>query len=110
MPYVDQFDGLVRAQDAGGRMRNVRTIVVFTDGIVICAVGVDGVWLVNRALLPGFGHLGPLLLAMIRPSQQVVRSRRQRAVRKHAMGWAQQAPQRHSRGPGPSPWGSCSRT
>jgi hypothetical protein len=85
MPYVDQFDGLVPAQDAGGRMRNVRTIVVFTDGIVICAVGVHGVWLVNRALLPGFGHLGSLLLAMIRPGQRMVRSRRQRAVRKHAM-------------------------
>ena len=49
MPYVDQFDGLVRAQDASGRMRNVRTVAVFTDGIVICAVGVEGVWLVNRA-------------------------------------------------------------
>jgi hypothetical protein len=84
MPYVDQFDDLIRAQDAGRRMHNVRTIAVFTDGIVICAVGVDGVWLANRALLPHFGMLGSLLLALIRPAQRTIRSRRQLSIRKQA--------------------------
>jgi hypothetical protein len=66
-------------------MRNIRTIAVFTDGIVVCAVGVDGVWLVNRALLPQLGGLGSLLLALIRPAQRLVRSRRQLAIKKQGM-------------------------
>jgi|SRR6516164_6832583 len=84
MSYIEQFDGLVRLQDYDSRMRNVRTMAVFTDGIVICSVGVSGVWLINEALLPGFGVLGRLLLTVIRPGQQVVHRRRQEAIRKRA--------------------------
>jgi hypothetical protein len=42
MGYVGQFDSLVRAQDRGRAVRNTRTIVVFDDGLVVCAVPVAG--------------------------------------------------------------------
>ncbi len=84
MPYIDQFDGLLRTQDVGRRTQNIRTMAVFTDGLVICAVGVDGIWLASDAVLPRFGALGALLLAVIRPGQRAVRRRRQEGIRKRA--------------------------
>ena len=42
MAYVDQFDRLIRADDRGRAIRNTRTIVVFDDGLVVCAVRVYG--------------------------------------------------------------------
>lgn len=66
-------------------MQNIRTMAVFTDGFVICAVGVNGIWLVSDAALPRFGALGVLLLALIRPGQRAVRRRRQKAIRKRAL-------------------------
>jgi hypothetical protein len=66
-------------------MQNIRTMAVFTDGLVICAVGVNGVWLVSDAALPRFGALGALLLALIRPGQRAVRRHRQKAIRKRAL-------------------------
>ena len=86
MAYVDQFDGLVRAQDAGRSIRSLRTMAVFTDGIVICTV--DGVWQqAGRVLLPFFQRRGLLepALALARPSQQVVGGRREAAIKKQAM-------------------------
>jgi hypothetical protein len=47
-------------------------MAVFTDGLAICAVGVNGIWLVSDAALPRFGALGALLLALIRPGQRAV--------------------------------------
>ena len=40
--YVDQFDHLVRQEDRGRAIKNTRTIVVFDDGLVVCAVSVYG--------------------------------------------------------------------
>ncbi len=40
--YVGQFDNLVREQDRGRSIRNTRTIAVFDDGLVVCAVPVPG--------------------------------------------------------------------
>jgi hypothetical protein len=40
--YVDQFDHLVRGDDRGRAIKNTRTIVVFDDGLVVCAVRVYG--------------------------------------------------------------------
>jgi hypothetical protein len=40
--YVDQFDRLIRADDRGRAIKNTRTIVVFDDGLVVCAVRVYG--------------------------------------------------------------------
>jgi hypothetical protein len=85
MAYVDQFDGLVRAQDAGRSIRSLRTMAVFGDGIVICTI--DGVWQqVGRVLLPFFQHRGLLepALVLTRPSQQVV-GRREAAIKNQAM-------------------------
>jgi hypothetical protein len=86
MTYVDQFDGLVRVQDAGRSIRSLRTMTVFTDGIVICTI--DGVWQqVTRVLLPFFQHRGLVspTLALTRPSQQVVPGRREAAIKNRAM-------------------------
>jgi len=66
-------------------VQNIRTMAVFTDGFVICAVGVNGIWLVSDAALPRFGALGVLLLALIRPGQRAVRRCRQKAIRKRAL-------------------------
>ena len=55
MAYVDQFDHLVRADDRGRAIKNTRTIVVFDDGLVVCAVRVYG-----DTLRPGGGILGSL--------------------------------------------------
>jgi hypothetical protein len=85
MPYIDQFDDLLRAQDNGQRIQNVRTMAVFTDGLVICAVGVNGVWLVSDLVLPRFGGFGGMLLTLIRPGQRAVRRRRQKAIRRRAL-------------------------
>lgn len=38
--YRGQFDHLVREADRGRAVRNTRTIVVFDDGLVVCAVPV----------------------------------------------------------------------
>ena len=40
--YIDQFDDLVRERDRGRAIRNTRTIAVFDDGLVVCAVSVHG--------------------------------------------------------------------
>jgi hypothetical protein len=56
MPYIGQFDGLLPAQDNDRRVQNIRTMAVFTDGLVICAVGF-----------------------------RAVRGRRQKAIRKRAL-------------------------
>jgi hypothetical protein len=40
--YVDQFEHLVRADDRGRAIKHTRTIVVFDDGLVVCAVRVYG--------------------------------------------------------------------
>jgi hypothetical protein len=40
--YVDQFDHLIRADDRGRAIKNTRTIVVFDDGLAVCAVRVYG--------------------------------------------------------------------
>jgi hypothetical protein len=41
--YVDQFDHLIRAEERGRAIKSTRTIVVFTDGLVVCEVPVhDG--------------------------------------------------------------------
>jgi hypothetical protein len=66
-------------------MQNIRTMAVFTDGLVICAVGVNGIWFASYAVLRQFGALGWLLLALIRPGQRLARRRRQEAIRKRAM-------------------------
>ncbi len=42
MAYLGQFDDLVRDSDRGRAIRNTRTIAVFDDGLVICAVSVYG--------------------------------------------------------------------
>jgi hypothetical protein len=40
--YVDQFERLIRADERGRAIKNTRTIVVFDDGLVECAVRVYG--------------------------------------------------------------------
>jgi hypothetical protein len=40
--YRGQFDHLVREADRGRAIRNTRTIAVFDDGLVVCAVAVYG--------------------------------------------------------------------
>ena len=42
MPYVGQFDNLVRDRDRGHAVGFTRTIVVFTDGLAVCPVPVPG--------------------------------------------------------------------
>lgn len=42
MAYVDQFDHLIRADERGHAIKTTRTIVVFDDGLVVCAVSVYG--------------------------------------------------------------------
>jgi hypothetical protein len=42
VPYVGQFDNLVRDRDRGHAVRFTRTIVVFTDGLAVCPVPVPG--------------------------------------------------------------------
>jgi hypothetical protein len=53
--YVDQFDRLIRADDRGRAIKSTRTIVVFDDGLVVCAVSVYG----DTVRLAG-GFLGSL--------------------------------------------------
>ena len=84
MPYIDQFDGLAPVQDADRGIQNIRTMVVFTDGLVVCAVGITGAFLVSSAVLPRFGALGQLLLTAIRPGQAAVHGHRQEAIRNGA--------------------------
>jgi hypothetical protein len=86
MPYIDQFDGLLRAQDAGRRIQNIRTMAVFTDGLVVCAVGISGAFLATGAVLSQLGALGGLLQTAIMPGQRAVRGRREEAIRKQASG------------------------
>jgi hypothetical protein len=40
VPYIDQFDHLIRADERGRAIRSTRTIVVFDDGLVVCDVSV----------------------------------------------------------------------
>jgi hypothetical protein len=42
VPYRGQFDHLVREADRGRAILNTRTIAVFDDGLVVCAVPVYG--------------------------------------------------------------------
>jgi hypothetical protein len=42
VPYLGQFDNLVRDRDRGHAIGFTRTIVVFTDGLAVCPVPVPG--------------------------------------------------------------------
>jgi hypothetical protein len=53
--YLGQFDHLVRDADRGRAILNTRTIAVFDDGLVVCAVPVYG-----DAPKPDSGFLGSL--------------------------------------------------
>lgn len=53
--YVDQFDHLIRAEDRGKAIKSTQTIVVFDDGLVVCAVRVYG-----DAARPGGAPFGGL--------------------------------------------------
>jgi hypothetical protein len=55
MAYRGQFDHLVREADRGRAILNTRTIAVFDDGLVVCAVAVYG-----SAAKPASGILGLL--------------------------------------------------
>ena len=59
-------------------------MAVFTDGLVICAVGVSGISRASAAVLPHALALGALLLTLIRPGQWAMRRRRQEVIRKQA--------------------------
>jgi uncharacterized iron-regulated membrane protein len=65
VPYVGQFDNLVREQDRGHAVGFTRTIVVFTDGLAVCPVPVPG----GRSLL----HRGMVsrLTGVGRPADKV---------------------------------------
>jgi hypothetical protein len=88
MPYVDQFDQLRRAQDLGRAVRNIRTMVVFSDGLVVCAVGVDGGY--NLPLLFGLDALlRPVLLVVRMAGQILVRGNRAEQIRRTARAMGQ---------------------
>jgi hypothetical protein len=55
MAYVGQFDHLIRAAERGRAVLNTRTIAVFDDGLVVCAVPVYG-----DAAKPAGGIIGSL--------------------------------------------------
>lgn len=55
MAYLGQFDHLIRASERGRAVLNTRTIAVFDDGLVVCAVPVYG-----DAAKPAGGLLGSL--------------------------------------------------
>jgi hypothetical protein len=42
MAYIDQFDDLIRESERGKAVRSTRTIAVFHDGLVVCAVSIHG--------------------------------------------------------------------
>jgi hypothetical protein len=42
MPYIGQFDDLVRGKDKSRSTQNQRSALVFSDGFVSCAVGIEG--------------------------------------------------------------------
>ena len=86
MPYIDQIDGLYRLQDTGRTITNVRTLMVFSDGLVVCAMGVRGIR--TFPLLGLVPHWEALLIAFARlmgpAAQRAVRGRRERGVRAKA--------------------------
>jgi hypothetical protein len=55
MAYLGQFDHLIRESERGRAVLNTRTIVVFDDGLVVCAVPIYG-----DAAKPAGGLLGSL--------------------------------------------------
>ena len=61
-------------------------MAVFTDGLVVCAVGISGVLLSTSVMLSRLGALGGLLQTVIMPGQGAARSRREEAIRKQASG------------------------
>jgi hypothetical protein len=63
--YVGQFDNLVREQDRGHAVGFTRTIVVFSDGLVVCPVPVPGA---GSLLQPG---MVSRLLGVGRPAVRV---------------------------------------
>jgi hypothetical protein len=75
MGYVGQLDGLRRFQDRYGVSKNVRTLAVFSDGVVVCAVGIEGGFLPNGALL---------FRSITRGGQRGLRGHREEDVRKSA--------------------------
>jgi hypothetical protein len=88
MPYVDQFDQLRRPQDLGRAIRNVRTMVVFSDGLVVCAVGIDGGY--NLPLLVGHNALlRPVLFVVRTVGQILVRGKREEQIRRTARAMGQ---------------------
>jgi hypothetical protein len=79
MAYIDQFDDVVRAQDRGHATRNMRTIAVFTDGLVVCAVGIKG-----GPPIPTGGLLGGLLRVARPEGQKKMRGHRDQQIRDSA--------------------------
>jgi len=55
MAYLGQFDHLIRESERGRAVLNTRTIAVFDDGLVVCAVPIYG-----DATKPAGGLLGSL--------------------------------------------------
>ena len=55
MAYLGQFDHLIRESERGRAVRSTGTIVVFEDGLVVCAVPIYG-----DAAKPAGGLLGTL--------------------------------------------------
>jgi len=86
MPYIDQIDDLYRLQDTGRTITNVRTLMVFSDGLVVCAMGVRGIRTFPLlGLVPLWESLLITLTRLLGPAaQRAVRQRRERAVRANA--------------------------
>jgi hypothetical protein len=86
MAYIDQFDNMVRARDGGKLRENIRTIVVFSDGIVVCASGIHG-----GVPIPTRGLLGGILRAAQPVMQDAVRGHRDEEIRKSAQAMGEAA-------------------
>jgi hypothetical protein len=63
MAYIDQFDDLIRESERGKAVRSTRTIAVFDDGLVVCAVSIHGagkpatgLWRWRRVTSPADGE------------------------------------------------------
>jgi hypothetical protein len=81
MPYIDQIDGLYRLQDTGRQISNVRTLVVFSDGLVVCAVGVRGIKRFTLGPVPHGELLALVLIRLMGPgAQRALRRRREHDI------------------------------
>jgi hypothetical protein len=82
MPYIDQVDGLYRLQDTGRQITNVRTLAVFSDGLVVCAVGVRGIKMFTLGPVSLWESLVFMLIGLLGPgAQRALRRRRERDIR-----------------------------